>query len=394
MSGDADYYEILGVQKNASVDEIKKVYRRLALKYHPDRNPGDAEAERKFKEAAEAYDVLSDPVKRERYDHYGRAGLKGAYQPHGFADVGDIFSAFSDVFSGSIFGDLFGGASGMGHRGPRHGASLRCEIMLTLEECSAGVSKTVKLKRQELCETCGGSGAATGTHPKPCPTCGGAGAVQQLQGFFSIRRTCPACNGEGTVIEKPCGACGGSGRAYKTREISVRIPAGIDDAMQLRMPGEGEAGDPGATRGDLYCLIRVKPHPLFERHGDDLLAHVPITFSQAALGGEIEVPTINGNASTVKVPAGTQSGQILRLRKQGMPSFHGRSRGSLLVQVYVETPGKLTAEQERLLRELAATEEANVSPERRSFIDRVKRYLHGQKSETRDPKSDSKPKSE
>jgi len=378
MADERDYYEVLGIQKNASDDEVKKAYRRLALKYHPDRNPGDKDAERKFKEAAEAYDVLGDPQKRRQYDQFGRAGLKGAYRPHEYADIHDIFSSFGDIFGGSIFGDIFG-APGATRRGPRPGASLRCQIQLTLEEAASGVEKTVALRRQELCDTCHGTGARPGTSPKPCATCGGTGVVQQSQGFFSIRTSCPRCRGEGAVIETPCESCRGSGHVQKKREVSIRIPAGIEDGTQLRMTGEGEAGDPGGRRGDLYCLIHVRAHAIFERHGDDLLVRVPITFSQAALGGEIEVPTIGGKTTRMKVPAGTQSGQILRARGQGMPSVHRHGQGSLLVQVYVETPKKPTAEQERLLRELAATEEANVSPERKSFLDKVKRYLQGRK---------------
>lgn len=377
MPGERDYYDVLGVQKNASAEEVKKAYRQAALKNHPDRNPGDTQAERRFKEAAEAFDVLGDPEKRRRYDQFGKEGLKGVYRPHEYADVHDIFSAFSDIFGGGgIFGDFFGGpGAGVGRRGPRRGASLRCEIALSLEECATGVKKTVTLRRQELCDTCGGSGAKPGTQPKTCSTCGGVGMVQQSQGFFSVRTTCPRCHGQGTVIDNPCGGCRGSGRMAKSREITVGIPAGVEDGNQLRMPGEGEAGEPGAPRGDLYCFLRVKPHPIFERHGDDLAARVPITFSQAALGGEIEVPTIRGGASTLKIPPGTQSGQMLRLRGQGMPSVHGHRKGNLLVLVSVETPKKLTAEQEKLLREFSRTEEANITPERRSFLEKVKRYL-------------------
>ena len=379
MADDRDYYDILGVQKNASDEEIKKAYRRLAMKYHPDRNPDNkAEAEKKFKEAAEAYDVLGDTQKRQRYDQFGKAGLKGAYQPHGFTDVHDIFSAFGDIFGGGggIFDDLFGGGRG-GRRGARRGASLRCEIVLSLEECATGVEKTVSLRRQEHCEKCRGTGAKPGTSSKPCQTCGGAGVVQQAQGFFSIRTTCPRCHGEGKVIESPCDACRGSGRMAKSREIKIRIPAGIEDGTQLRMTGEGEAGDPGGQRGDLYCFIQVREHPLFERHGEDLLTVVPVAFSQAALGGEVEVPTIHGKTSTLKIPAGTQSGQILRLRGQGMPSVRGHRTGNLLVHVTVETPTKLSGEQRRILRELAATEETNVSPERKRFVEKVKQYLKG-----------------
>jgi molecular chaperone DnaJ len=378
MAGEQDYYEILGVAKGASAEEIKKAYRQLSVKYHPDRNPGDKEAEHKFKEAAEAFDVLGDPEKRARYDQYGRGGLKGAYRPHDFSNVQDVFSQFGDIFGSGIFDDFFGTARGR-RRGPQRGASLRCEISLTLEEAAQGVEKTVTLRRMELCDECRGTGAKAGSSRRQCPTCGGAGMVQQTQGFFSVRTACPRCGGEGSYVESPCGACEGSGRVSKRREITVKIPAGIETGQQLRIQGEGEPGDPGAPRGDLYCFMHVEAHPLFERHEADLLTRVPITFSQAALGGEIEVPTISGHSTVMKVPAGTQSGQILRLRGQGMPSVHGHGQGNLLVQVYVDTPTRLTAEQKQILRELARTEAANVTPERQSFLDKVKRYLQGRK---------------
>ena len=378
MAGERDYYEVLGLDKHASADDIKKAYRSLAVKYHPDRNPGDKESERKFKEAAEAYDVLGDPEKKQRYDQFGSAGLKGTYRPHQYEDVHDIFSAFSDIFGGGagggMFEDFFGGGRG-GRRGPERGASLRCEIHLSLEECASGVRKTVTLRRQESCDTCHGSGAKPGTGARTCPTCGGAGAVQQMQGPFRIQTTCPRCHGAGKTIDSPCTSCGGTGHVAGRREISINIPAGIEEGSQLRVAGEGDAGEPGAPRGDLYCLILVKEHSFFERHGDDLLIRVPITFSQAALGGESDVPTIDGKPASVKIPAGTQSGQILRLRGQGMPSVHGHGRGHLLVQVYVETPTRMTGEQTRLMRELAKTEEKDMGPERRSFLDKVERYL-------------------
>jgi molecular chaperone DnaJ len=380
MPGDVDYYEVLGIPKNASQDEVKKAYRQLALKYHPDRNPGDKEnAERKFKEVTEAYEVLSDPEKRGRYDQFGKSGLTGSYRPHEYADIHDIFDAFGDIFGGgSMFDEFFGETRGA-RRGPRRGASLRCVIELTLEECATGVEKTVSLKRDDPCDDCRGTGASRGSSPRPCNTCGGRGIVQQSQGFFSIRTTCPRCRGEGQIIDKPCPACGGSGRVPRKHEIKIRIPPGADEGTQLRLSGEGEAGELGGPRGDLYCVIRVKEHPFFERHGDDLLCQVPITFAQAALGGEVEVPTIFGKTAKVKIPPGTQSGQILQLRGQGMPSLHGYGVGNELVQVYVETPTRLTPEQEKLLRQLAQIEESNVSPERKSFFDKLKKHLRGQK---------------
>ena len=377
MAGESDYYEILGVKRDASAEEIKKSYRQLSVKYHPDRNPGDKEAERKFKEAAEAYDVLGDPDKRARYDQFGRGGLKGSYQPHDFHDARDVFSQFGDIFGpgGSIFDDLFGGG-GRG-AGPQRGASLRCEIGLTLEEAAAGVERTVTLRRQEHCDACHGTGAKPGTQPKKCPTCGGHGVVEQRQGFFAMRTACPRCHGEGTFVESPCSSCGGSGRTAKRREITVKIPPGVETGQQLRMAGEGEPGDPRAPRGDLYCFLHVAGHELFERHGDDLLIRVPVSFSQAALGGELDVPTIGGHAAALKIPPGTQSGEILRLRGQGMPSVQGRGTGSLLVQVWVETPTRLSSEQKQLLKDLGRAEDANPSDERRKFAEKVKRYLQG-----------------
>ncbi len=368
-----DYYEVLGVGREAKADEIKRAYRRLALKYHPDRNPGDAEAEKKFKEAAEAYEVLSDEEKRRRYDQFGREGLRGTYAPHEYSDASSIFSAFSDVFGDSLFGDLFG-VGGMGHGGPRHGANLRCEIPITLEEAASGVSKTISLRRHEACKTCKGSGAKPGTTATTCPTCRGVGQVQRSQGFFTMRSTCPQCGGRGQIITDPCKDCQGSGRVLEKREITIKIPAGVDDGSQMRLHGEGEVGENGAPHGDLYCLIRTKPHALFERHGDDLLIQVPVTYTQAVLGAEIEVPTIDGK-SRVKVPSGTQSGQILRLKGVGMPRLHGYGRGNQLVQVFVETPKRVSSEQKELLRKLAELEDVEVTSERKSFLKHVADYL-------------------
>ena len=368
-----NYYEILGVAQDAKPDEVKRAYRRMALKYHPDRNPGDAEAEKKFKEAAEAYEVLSDPEKRRQYDQFGKAGLRGNYAPHDYSDLSSIFSQFSDVFGDSLFGDLFG-VGGMGHGGPRQGPNLRCEIPITLEEAASGVSKTISLRRHEHCPTCKGSGAKPGTSPTVCPTCRGMGQVQRSQGFFTMRSTCPQCGGSGHVIQNPCKECSGSGRSLEKREITIKIPPGVHDGSQMRLHGEGEVGENGAPHGDLYCLIRTKPHPLFERHGDDLLIQVPVSYTQAALGTEIEIPTIDGR-TRVKIPGGTQSGQMLRLKGMGMPSLHGQGRGNEMVQVFVETPTKLTSEQRELLKKLAQLEEAEVTPERKSFLARMGEYL-------------------
>lgn len=376
-----DYYDILGVSKNATIDEIKKAYRQMALKYHPDRNPGNKEAEAQFKEAAEAYQVLSDPEKRRRYDQFGSEGLRGQYAPGDFSDLSSIFESFGDIFGGGrgeVFEDLFG-FTGTHRRGMRPGASLRCEIAVTLEEAAQGVSKTIGLRREEHCDTCHGSGAKPGTSPTVCSTCRGVGQVQRSQGFFTMRTTCPRCGGSGKIVENPCPDCRGAGRIPKRREITVKIPPGVDEGSQMRLQGEGEVGDNGAPRGDLYCFIRIQPHPFFERVGDDLLIRVPISYTQAVLGAQVEVPTIDGS-TRVKIPAGTQSGQVLRLKGQGMPKLHGYGRGNELVQVTVETPTKLTTGEEKLLRELARLEESDVTPQRRDFVDKLKSFFQHRKS--------------
>ena len=384
MAQKRDYYEVLGVKQDANSDDLKRSYRKLALKHHPDRNKNDTQAAEKFKEAAEAYEVLNDPQKRQIYDQYGHAGLeRGGYQ-RGFSSFEDIFSMFNDIFGGggggggggSIFGYLFGYQnSGRGGRNrPARGASLKCEITIDLIDAFNGIDKTIDLKRNEICSTCTGSGAKPGTSVATCPACHGHGEVQQSQGFFSIRTTCPHCRGSGEVIENPCTSCKGSGRVPKKRSITVHIPAGVHDGTQMRVSGEGEPGFNSGPRGDLYCIIRVKPHPLFERSEDDLICQVPITFSQAALGSDIEVPSLKGKA-TLKIPSGTQTGKIFRMRKQGMPNVYGHGRGDLLAKVRIETPKKLTPKQTELLMEFAATEEKNVSPERKSFFDKVKKIF-------------------
>jgi len=381
-----DYYAVLEVARDAGGDDIKRSYRKLALKFHPDRNPDNPEAERNFKEAAEAYEVLSNPEKRKIYDQFGHSGLDGAGAgPRGFNNMEDIFSAFSDIFGGggggrggagrggSPFDDLFGFGrdrrSGAGRA--ERGASLKCEISLSLDDVTKGIEKTIELRRNELCETCKGSGAKPGTTPSACATCDGVGQVQRSQGFFAIRQTCPACHGEGTRIDKPCGDCRGSGRSAVKREITVRIPAGVHDGTQLRVSGEGEPGRHGGPRGDLYCFVRVKPHPIFRREDDDLVCEMPISFTQAALGAEVEVPTLKGR-SQLKIPRGTQSHKVFRLRGLGLPNVYGHGRGDLMVRVVIETPARLTEKQSQLLREFAETEELQVSPERKSFMDKVK----------------------
>jgi molecular chaperone DnaJ len=346
---------------------LKKAFRRLALKYHPDRNPGDKTAEEKFKKVAEAYQVLSDPEKRQRYDLYGPAGLEGV-QVGGFAGSEDIFSRFADILGGGLFDDFFGAAQSRA----RGGASRRIQMELSLEEVARGVERVVEISRQEYCDACRGSGAAAGTSPVTCSYCHGHGQVQHHQGFFTMRETCPNCRGRGRLIRQPCKPCKGTGRAPKKVRVSLRIPAGIEDGQSLVVRGEGDPGDDGAPRGDLYCDIRVKPHPLFERRGQDILCEVPLAFTQAALGAEIEVPTLGGRVM-LKIPRGTESGKVFRLAEQGLPSLSGFGRGSQLVVVFVDVPKHLTPRQEELLRELAKMEEASVSPRRRSFFDKVKK---------------------
>jgi len=373
MTEKRDYYEVLGVARSASEGEIKSAYRKLALQYHPDKNPGNKEAESRFKEAAEAYKVLSDKDKRPTYDQFGHAGLSGGPQIGG---VEDIFSAFSDIFGGggSIFGDLFG-FSGGGQGRARRGAHLRVAVEIDLAQAAKGVSKTISLSRNEICDGCSGSGATAGSQPSSCHVCGGYGQVQTRQGIFSMRQTCPECRGSGQLIQNPCAQCHGAGRVKISRELKLDIPAGVDDGMQLRLSAEGEPGDDGGPRGDLFCVVTVEDHPLFERHGTDLLCLVPITFPQAALGAGIKVPTIEGELADLRVPSGTQSGQLLRLRGRGMPGLHGRGRGDLLARVYIETPKQLTSEQEQLLRTYAELEEQHVSPERKTFFKRLKTYF-------------------
>lgn len=376
MATKRDYYEILGVEKNATQEEIKKAYRKMAMKYHPDRNPGDKTAEEKFKEAAEAYEVLGDPEKRRRYDQFGHQGVGD--QVHGFTNFQDIFSAFSDIFGtsgSSIFDGIFGGmGAGTRRGGIRAGNSLKCRVNITFEEAAFGCTKTIELRRAELCSQCNGDGCAPGTRPRPCRTCQGRGQVYQNQGFFSVAMTCPTCHGKGTVIEKPCPACEGSGREERTVRIRVNIPAGIEDGTRLRVPDEGEPSPNGGPRGDLFCYVFVEEHDFFQRHGNDVLCEVPITFSQAALGTELEVPTLRGKAR-LKIPPGTQSGTVFRLRGQGFPNMRGYGEGDQIVQVTVETPKKLTPRQEELFRELAMLEEKNVSPKRQGFMEKIRKYF-------------------
>ncbi len=369
-----DYYEVLGVPKNAEADAIKRAYRKIALRHHPDKNPGNKGAEERFKEAAEAYEVLSDKAKRDRYDRFGHAGVGGTGRQ--FGSMEDIFSAFGDIFGGgrggggSIFEQFFSG--GRGTRQQRSGgADLQVSLEITLEEVRTGVKKKIEINRNEHCEDCRGTGAEAGTTPKICPDCKGRGQIIRSQGFFAMRSTCPRCHGIGEVIDTPCPNCNGGGRVPKTREVTVTIPAGVEDSMQLRLTGEGEAGRRGGVRGDLYCVIHIKPHLLFHRDGDDILLEVPIGFAQAALGTDIEVPTLSGK-SKLTVPVGTQPGTVLRMRGIGLPRLDGYGVGSQMVRIQVEVPQKLDKEQEDLLRKYAEMEKQNVGIKQTSFWKKVR----------------------
>jgi molecular chaperone DnaJ len=364
MASRRDYYEILGIGKNADAEDIKKAYRKLALQYHPDRNPGSQEAEEKFKEAAEAYEVLHDKEKRQRYDRYGHAGLNGMGGTPHFNDVRSVFDLFGDIF-GDFFGQQGGG------RTSGRGRDLQVNLELDLIEAARGTRKSVSIPREENCTECGGDGAKRGTRPTICRRCQGHGVVLVNQGFFRLQQTCTGCGGRGAIITDPCPACHGDGRVEQRRTLDIEIPPGVDNGTRVRVTGEGEAGVPGGSRGDLYCQIRVREHAFFQREGSHLICQVPITFSQAALGGPIDVPTLDGQIShTLK--AGIQSGEVIRISGKGMPGARGARKGDLHVQVLVETPRHLTKRQEELLRELAEIDHKHVSPQRKSFLDKLK----------------------
>ncbi|MDQ1272557.1 MAG: molecular chaperone DnaJ [Planctomycetota bacterium] len=369
-----DFYKVLGVDKKASGEEIKKAYRKIALKYHPDRNPGNKEAEQTFKKAAEAYGVLGDSDKKRKYDQFGMDGLRGT-ESHGYSTFEDIFDAFGDIFGGgSIFEDFFGGGGARG-KAARRGASLKCDIEVDFKDIAAGVEKKIELTRKEVCDVCRGTGAREGTSPVTCPYCRGRGEVQQSQGFFTLRTTCPKCHGNGKIIESPCAKCSGSGRYPKKSIISIQVPPGVEDSTRLRLTGQGEPGETGAPPGDLYCDIHVKSHPIFKRQGDDVLCEVPIPFAQAALGCTIDVPTLTGNVVQVKIPKGTQNNEVIPIRGEGFPNLHGYRKGNLLVQVIVEVPTKMTPRQEELLREFAELEKKNVSPRQKKFFEKMKEFF-------------------
>ncbi|HZP13569.1 MAG TPA: molecular chaperone DnaJ [Nevskiaceae bacterium] len=365
-----DYYEVLGVAKDASEDDLKKAYRRLAMKYHPDRNPGNHDAEHHFKEVGEAYDVLTDPQKRAVYDKYGHEGLSRTGGAG--AGFGDFGGSFADVF-GDMFADIFGGARG----GPRRGADLRYLLELTLEQAAFGTVETIRIPKAEECETCHGTGTASGKAASKCPTCAGKGQVRVQQGFFVLQQTCPQCRGRGMTITDPCRTCRGVGKVRREKSLEVKIPAGIDTGDRIRLNGEGEPGDVGAPAGDLYVQINVKPHALFERDGNDLYCTVPISVVTAALGGEQTVPTLKDKA-TLKIPEETQSGTLFRLRGQGVKSVRGSTVGDLICTVIVETPVKLSKKQRDLLKEFGSTLDADGAkhhPETSSWLGKARKFF-------------------
>jgi molecular chaperone DnaJ len=367
-----DYYEVLGVSRDVDAKELKKAYRKLAMKYHPDRNPDDKDADAKFKEATEAYEILGDQQKRAAYDQYGHAGVDPNAGGGGFGGGG---ANFSDIF-GDVFGDIFGGGGSRGGRGgPQRGSDLRYTMELSLEEAVRGIEKKIRVPTLTSCETCDGSGAKPGTSPKTCGTCGGAGQVRMQQGFFSVQQTCPTCRGQGTMIEDPCNSCHGRGVKEETKTLSVKIPPGVDTGDRIRLSGEGEAGAMGGPAGDLYVQVSVKEHELFHRDGRNLYCDVPISIVDAALGGELEVPTLDGRVK-LKIPAETQSGKLFRLRGKGVTPVRGGTAGDLLCRVQVETPVNLTSDQKDLLMKFqeSLTGEKH-SPQKKSWFEGVKRFF-------------------
>jgi molecular chaperone DnaJ len=363
LNGKKDYYELLGVRRNANEDDIKKAYRKLALQFHPDRNPGNKQAEEKFKEVSEAYQVLSDSHKRAQYDQFGHAA---------FGDGGpgfDFTSGFEDVF-GDLFGEFFGGATRRG-RGRSRGEDLRYNLTLSFEEAAFGTEKKIKVPRHGACDSCHGSGAKAGTAPQTCPTCHGRGQVSFQQGFFSVSRTCNHCQGKGTIINDPCPSCGGAGLVRSMHTLSVKVPGGVDNGSRLKLRSEGESAPPGGAPGDLYVVIQVEPHPIFTRENLEVLCDIPISFVQAALGAEIDVPTLEGKVK-MKIPAGTQSGKVFRLKGKGVKDVHNYQQGDQHVRVTVETPTHLTGRQKELLKEFAMLGGEDINPLSKGFLEKVR----------------------
>ncbi|HUL46403.1 MAG TPA: molecular chaperone DnaJ [Steroidobacteraceae bacterium] len=370
-----DYYKVLDVPRSATEAQVKQAYRRLAMKYHPDRNPSDRDAEERFKEAKEAYEVLTDAHKRAVYDQHGHAGIEAAARGGGRGPFG-AGDAFSDIF-GDVFGDIFGGARRGGRSQVFRGADLRYELELDLNEAVFGTTAEIEVAKLAECDTCHGSGAAKGSQPVTCESCGGAGQVRISQGFFQLQQTCPRCRGSGTVIRNPCDTCLGQGRVRRTRKLSVKVPAGVDNQDRVRLSGEGEAGRNGGPPGDLYVEIHVREHPIFERDGEHLSCEVPVSFATAALGGSVAVPTLDGDV-VLKIPTETQSGRVFRLRDKGVKPVRGGARGDLFCRVVVETPVHLSAEQRELIRSLEKSLQAHPdrhAPREKGFLEGVKRFF-------------------
>ena len=372
-----DYYDLLGIQKGATADEVKKGYRKKAKELHPDRNSDNPNAESQFKEVNEAHEILKDAEKRAAYDRYGHAAFEGGGPRGGHPGHGDFSSAFSDVFD-DLFGDFMGGRGGGRPRATR-GSDLRYNLRVSLEDAFAGIQKTINVPTSVACSECSGTGAESGAEPVTCPTCSGMGKVRAQQGFFTVERTCPTCQGAGQMINNPCKACAGAGRTEKERSLSVNIPAGVETGTRIRLSGEGEAGLRGGPTGDLYIFIEVNEHALFQREGVNLYCHVPVSIGTAALGGDIEVPTIDGGRSRVKVPAGSQSGRQMRLRSKGMPALRGSGTGDMFIELAVETPVNLTTRQKEIMREFENVAENN-NPKGTNFFSKVKTFWDGMKS--------------
>jgi molecular chaperone DnaJ len=377
-----DYYEVLGLSKGASPEEIKKAYRKLALKFHPDKNPDNDEAEKKFKEVSAAYEVLSDPQKKEMYDRYGEAGVNGSYAggggfgQGGFSSMDDALRTFMDAFGGmgggeSIFESFFGGGRSQGQGFAQQGASKKASITISFEEAAKGVEKELAVSSYVSCDTCDGKGAKSSSDIKHCDYCQGAGQVHQTRGFFSMTSTCPKCHGAGQTIENPCKSCSGAGRKKEKRRVKINIPAGVDNGMRMRMAGYGDAGEGGGPPGDLYVFIQVTSHDVFQREGDDIIVELPVSFAEAALGIKKEIPSL-GKPCRISIPEGTQNGKVFRIRGEGFPNVHGHSKGDLLVKVLVETPTHLSARQKELLTEFSEIESDDNHPKRQTFFEKVR----------------------
>lgn len=384
-----DFYATLGVSKDATQEQIKKGYRKQAIKYHPDKNPDDKEAEKKFKEISEAYEILSDEQKRQMYDQYGADAVRqggmggmGGMGGQGFASMDEALRTFMNAFGGgggggdSIFDSFFGGGGGGGGRGgATQGASKKTRLTIDFEEAAKGVTKELSITNYASCVKCDGTGAKSKSDVKTCSTCGGYGQVNQARGFFTMTTTCPTCHGAGKMVKNPCSACNGSGREKKKQNVKVSIPAGIDDGMRIKLSGYGDAGEGGGPPGDLYVYVSVRTHDVFEREGDDLILDLPISFTDAALGSKKEIPTILSGAHLLTIPAGTQAGKILRVRGEGMPNVHGHGTGDLLIQLHVETPVKLSDEQKKLLEQFAELEGPHNSPQKKTFFEKLKSFF-------------------